>query len=212
MEINNFMIFGDSYSTFEGYIPNGYACYYYNEPQRQTDVTKAQQTWWHKLAESTNSNLVLNNSWSGSTICYTGYNNTDCSKTNSFIYRLRNLKKEGFFDNNQIDTVFVFGATNDNWCGANLGKLKFSDWEENDFYNVLPAICFFFKLLKECLPNANIVCIINTELKYELTTAFFEICEHYNAKQVLLKEIDKLNGHPTVKGMSQICEQVLENL
>ena len=212
MEINNFMIFGDSYSTFEGYIPEGYACYYYNEPQRMTDVTDVKQTWWHKLAESTKSNLVLNNSWSGSTIGYTGYNNTDCSETSSFIYRLRKLKNEGFFDKNTIDTVFVFGATNDNWCGANLGKLKFSDWEENDFYNVLPAICYFFKLLKEYLPNANIVCIINTELKYELTTAFFEICEHFGVKQVLLKDIDKFNGHPTIKGMSQICEQILEKL
>lgn len=212
MDIKNFIIFGDSYSTFEGYIPKGYASYYYNVPQKNTNVTKVEQTWWHQLAQRTNSNLILNNSWSGSTICYTGYNNIDCSKTNSFIYRLRQLKDQGFFEKNKIDTVFVFGATNDNWCGANLGELKFSDWCEKDFYFVLPALAYFFSLLKEYLPNANIVCIVNTELKDEIVAAFDEICKRYDITSVVLNDIDKSDGHPTIKGMTQICEQVLEKL
>ena len=32
--IQNVMIFGDSYSTFEGYIPEGYAFYYKNDDSR----------------------------------------------------------------------------------------------------------------------------------------------------------------------------------
>lgn len=212
MNIKNFIIFGDSYSTFEGYIPDGYATYYYDEPQKNTDVTKVEHTWWHQLATKTHSNLILNNSWSGSPICYTGYDNTDCSMTTSFIYRLRQLKTQGFFDKNTIDTVFVFGATNDNWCGANLGELKFSDWTEKDFYNVLPALCYFFNLLKEYLPNTDIVCIVNTELKDEIVNAFSQICTCHNIKNVVLKDIDKSDGHPTIKGMTQICQQILENI
>ncbi len=212
MNIKNFIIFGDSCSTFEGYIPEGYATYYYSEPQKPTDVTKVEQTWWHQIAKKTNSNLILNNSWSGSTICYTGYNNTDCSKTNSFIYRLRQLKDQDFFEKNTIDTVFVFGATNDNWCDANLGELKFSDWNENDLYNVLPALSYFFDLLKQYLPKTDIVCIVNTELKDEIVTAFGEICKRLNITNVVLKDIDKSNGHPTIKGMAQICEQVFQKL
>ena len=50
-------------------------------------------------------NLILNNSWSGSTIGYTGYNNTDCSKSSSFIYRLKQLIESDFFEENQIDEI-----------------------------------------------------------------------------------------------------------
>lgn len=212
MKIGNCLILGDSYSTFEGYIPNGYATWYYNELREGTDVNQVEQTWWKQLLIKTNANLILNNSWSGSTICYTGYGNADCSKSSSFIYRLRQLQDNGFFEENKIDTVFVFGATNDSWCGAQMGKVQFSDWEEKDLYYVLPAMTYLFKTLRDILPNANIVCIINTELKYEITTLFFEICKKYNAKQVFLKDISKKGGHPDILGMSQICDQILENI
>ena len=109
---NNTLIFGDSYSTFKGYAPEGYAIYYSENERPETDVTQVSQTWWYQVVEKADLKLVLNNSWSGSTIGYTGYNNTDCSKSSSFIYRLRQLIENDFFAKNQIDTVFVFGGTN----------------------------------------------------------------------------------------------------
>ncbi len=87
MSFNNVMILGDSYSTFKGYIPDGYAIYYSEEETDKTDVRNVTETWWHQLISETNSTLVLNNSWSGSTICYSGWHNTDSSQTHSFIYR-----------------------------------------------------------------------------------------------------------------------------
>ena len=97
MKNEKIMIFGDSYSTFEGYIPEGYAVYY-----PRADVTDVSKTWWYMLAEETASEIVLNNSWSGSTICNTGYSG-DCSKSSSFIFRLTKLIDEGFFRKNKID-------------------------------------------------------------------------------------------------------------
>ena len=94
------MIMGDSYSTYEGYIPNEYATYY-----PKLDVQSVEYTWWKKFLQETKMELLLNNSWSGSTIGYTGYNNKDCSKSSSFIYRYRQLQKVGFFENNAIDTL-----------------------------------------------------------------------------------------------------------
>ena len=35
---------------------------------------------------------------------------------------------------------------------------------------------------------------------------------HYGHTYVGLKEIDKMNGHPTTLGMAQICEQILTNI
>ena len=44
--VRNIMIFGDSYSTFAGYIPDGYAVYYSTEEREQTDVRRVEETWW----------------------------------------------------------------------------------------------------------------------------------------------------------------------
>ena len=100
----NTVIFGDSYSTFAGFIPNGYAVYYPNE--NQSNVSSVEQTWWHALSKECDLNIVLNNSWSGSTICHTGYGGGDCSASSSFIYRLSNLIKEDYFIKHNIEWLY----------------------------------------------------------------------------------------------------------
>ena len=44
-------ILGDSYSTFQGYIPESYPTYYYSAPADLTrsDVIDVKQTWWWKV-------------------------------------------------------------------------------------------------------------------------------------------------------------------
>lgn len=212
MKLNNVMIFGDSYSTYRNHIPQGYATYYADEPIKPTDVTNVENTWWHRLFSFAGANLIRNDSWSGSTICYTGYNGADCSKTSSFIYRLRTLKAEGFFADNKIDTVFVFGATNDSWCGAPQGEPKYSDWQEEDLYCSLPAIPCFLTELKATLPDADIVIVINTNLKKTIVAVFKEMCERLGLRCVELVDIDKESGHPSVLGMAQIEEQIVKTL
>ncbi|MBQ7038472.1 MAG: hypothetical protein IJN61_05140 [Clostridia bacterium] len=205
---NNTLIFGDSYSTFRGYIPNGYASWYpQNEKCGRTDVVAVTQTWWHQVIQEAGLNLVLNNSWSGSPIGYTGYNNTDCSKSSSFIYRLNQLIENGFFQKNRIDTVFVFGGTNDNWCNAPLGEPS-----GTDLYCVLPAIHHFFDLIRKTLPDAAIYCLINNHFKPEVTNALKEASDRNNITVVTFKHIDTREGHPTVKGMQDIKEGVLAAL
>lgn len=212
MKLNNVMIFGDSYSTYRYYIPEEYPTFYADEPFKPTDVNRVEQTWWHQLFTHAGAHLVQNNSWSGSTIGYTGYGGANCSGTSSFIFRLRKLKAEGFFAENRIDTVFVFGGTNDSWCGAPTGEPKYSDWEEADLFFSLPAAACFLHELKETLPNAEIVVIINTNLKQALAAVFKESCARLGLRYVELKDIDKTSGHPTVLGMSQIKEQIVETL
>ena len=207
--MNNLLIFGDSYSTFKGYIPDGYAVYYHEE-DGNTDVRNVKETWWHQVITEKNLNLVLNNSWSGSTIGYTGYGNADNSQSSSFIFRLNQLKEKGFFQENEINTVFVFGGTNDNWANAPLGELKYDNFEKQDLYSVLPAIAYFLKTLKETLPNADIYCLINTELKPEITSTLKTVSEKYNIIPVEFENINKCCGHPTIQGMKDICDGVLK--
>jgi len=104
---NNTIIFGDSYSTFKDFMPAGYAVYYSEKEYDRTGVTKVSQTWWYQVATEANLNLILNDSWSGSTICYTGYYNTDCSQSSSFIYRFNQLVEQVFLVRTKL-TLFLF--------------------------------------------------------------------------------------------------------
>jgi len=209
--MKNVLIIGDSYSTFEGYIPEGYEVFY-KKGREDNDVSRVEETWWHQVISETRSTLILNNSWSGSTIGYTGYCGSDCSGTNSFIYRLDELTADGFFEKNDIDTVFVFGGTNDDWSGAPLGAPKYDHWESEDLYFVLPAISCLLKRLRETLPHADIYCLINTELKEKITECLKSSSERYNIKAVTFDSIEKVEGHPTVKGMIDIKKQVMKEI
>ena len=211
--MKNILIFGDSYSTYEGFIPKGYSCYYSEQGRdKGPSVTKMklEETWWKQVLSLIDAKLLLNNSWSGSTISYTGRNNEDCSKTSSFIYRFRQLNKKRFFKKNTIDMVFVFGGTNDSWSQVPLGDMKLSDWEEKDLYFVLPAICHFMASLKKELPQAEIYFIINTELKIEIEECIKKAGQYYSFKTIELKNIEKEFGHPNVEGMRAICNQVFD--
>ena len=205
---NNTLIMGDSYSTFEGYIPEGYAVYYSEAGRPETDVTKVTETWWSQVVEEAGLNLVLNNSWSGSTIGYTGWEMKDNSKTSSFIYRLQKLKDEGFFEKNKVDLLFIFGGTNDSWADSPLGEQQFDDYKREDLYCVLPAIGYFLSTARKNLKDAEIVFVLNDGLKPEIGEFAKIACEKNGVTFVELENVEKENRHPTVLGMTAIKEQI----
>lgn len=208
MKLGNVLILGDSYSTFEGYIPEGCSAYYGKELHPDNGVSEVSRTWWQRLIDKTGSRLILNSSWSGTTICHTGYDKANYIDR-SFVTRLDRLIEEGFFEKNSIDTVLVFGATNDNWAGAPIGELMYTDWTVQDLYSFLPACCYLFDRLREAAPAARVISILNTELKAVVVDGMLEACEHYGVQCLRLCDIEKVGGHPTAKGMEQICEQIL---
>ena len=201
--MKNAIIFGDSYSTYAGHIPEGYPTYY-----PSADVDSVDKTWWGKLGKQADIEWIQNNSWSGSPLGFTGYNGTDCSKFGSFIARYRQLREAGFFEENKIDTVFVFGGTNDSWADAPLGEIQLSDWADDDLFRVLPAICYLTYILKNDLPEADIVLLINTGIKKEIQDCFEAAAKAFGVKFVRLHDVDKINNHPSAAGMTAICQQV----
>ena len=58
-------ILGDSYSTFKGCNPEGYAPFY---PDAHNDVKEVEQTWWSLYIQAKGYQLEKNNSWGGTTI------------------------------------------------------------------------------------------------------------------------------------------------
>jgi len=210
VNIGNVMIIGDSYSTFIGCLPEGYLHWYF-PGKDTTNVHDVAQTWWKGLLDSTQSHLVRNDSWSGTTIGNTGYDGEDVS-ARSFIGRFDRLAAEGFFRENQIDTLFIFGGTNDSWSNAPVGELQYEDWAKADLYRVLPAFCYLLNRVKDTLPDTRVICLFNTELKEEITGGFATACEHYGVEYIQLQDVSKMNGHPDLTGMTAIKEQTLTYL
>lgn len=113
LENSNISFLGDSISTF--YSPtskmnslyNGTNQYYY--PTYSSTVKSVEKTWWYKVIEETKTNLVVNDSWSG-TACYNNGNEENSAAMN--YNRIRNLQGS--------DIVVVFIGTNDNVNGVSL--------------------------------------------------------------------------------------------
>lgn len=201
---NNLFIIGDSYSTYEGYIPEGYQFYYGDDRTDMPIVKGVEKTWWKIFEKENNVNIILNDSFSGSTICNTVRENYTIGS--SFVSRIDKYITEEFFSENTINTLFIFGGTNDSWIDAPVGNHKYSGWTDDDLKYVLPAFCYLIHRAKEVVEN--VVVIINSELKKDIENGFVEACEKNNLKYLCLKNIDKENGHPTEYGMKQISEQV----
>lgn len=194
-----FGILGDSYSTFEGHIPEGNACYYPN-PNKVDDVLRVEDTWWHQLMERNSLRLLVNNSYSGATVCT--HTRDGQPPESSFTVRVKNVTAKS------PNYIILFGCTNDSWLNRQRGQVQFDNWTETDLTMTLPAYCYVLDVIgKEC-PQAVAVCVINTQLHPEIAEGMRQAGEHYGAAVVELSEIDKQNGHPSALGMQQIAKQI----
>lgn len=198
-----FSVLGDSYSTFEGLIsPSSNACWYFNgrTAGRSNDVKSSEQTWWKIFESQSGYALDVNNSYSGATICCTGYRKEDYSDR-SFISRMFNLGKP--------ELILVFGGTNDSWSKAPIGEYMYDGWTKSDLYSYRPALSYMLSQMKVLYPQSRIVFILNSELSDAIDASTNEICAHYGIEVLELHDIDKIDGHPSVAGMKQIAEQIL---
>ena len=59
MSFGNVLIFGDSYSTFKGWIPEGNASYYPPTTESRPMIDDVKDTWWHSLMTETKSYPLL---------------------------------------------------------------------------------------------------------------------------------------------------------
>lgn len=193
-------VLGDSYSTYENFLPEGNRVWYH-EPclLEKTDVTDVTQTWWHLLCQKRGFKLDTNNSYSGATICNTGYDAKDYTDR-SFITRANNLGCP--------DIILVFGGTNDSWANSPLGEMKHEGYTKQDLFSFRPAVSYLARYLVKRYPNTDVYFILNTDLKPEIGQATQEACERWGAKMITLQSISKKSGHPDAAGMREIARQV----
>ena len=193
-------ILGDSYSTFKGSNPEGQAPFY---PDAHNDVTDVSQTWWSLYNEAMGYTLEVNDSWGGTTVCNIGYGhwNVANSSFNSRLWKLGNP-----------DIIFVFGGTNDAWADSPIGNYKYSKITKEDCNALRPAIAYMLDGLARIYPEATVYVILNSELKEDVNESFRKVCKHFRVQLIELHDIEKQNGHPSIKGMKAICDQLVESI
>lgn len=194
-------VLGDSYSTYENFVtPSTNELWYYaKNGEGKTDVHNVRQTWWHQVICENGWRLCVNNSYSGATISYSGYDGNDYS-ARSFNTRMDNI--------GQPDIIFVFGATNDSWAGSPIGEYKYEGITLADLYDFRPALARMLQWMTDRYINTEIYFILNDDLREEIDESVKTICAHYHVPVIELQSIDKISGHPSVKGMRQIADQV----
>lgn len=196
-------ILGDSYSTFERHVqPDTNYVWYFdgeNKPER-TDVNALGDTWWSQFIHDTGFELVKNNSFSGSTICHTGYNGEDYSGR-SFITRMHYLGNP--------DIILVFGATNDLWANV---PLEADSTLTDPLYAFRPAMKELVTGLPALYPGAKIYFMLNDEIGGDVRDIIIEECDRQRIPVLRLESIDKRMGHPSKAGMAEINRQLKEFL
>ena len=209
-----FSIISDSYSSFADYMADSKAATWYPASAHgmgdTNDVENVEQTWWYKFANSYGCRLIENDSWSGSTIAYDGYNEgLDDGKDTSFIQRI------GLITTPQL--ILVYGGTNDSWVAGDtkrddfLGEYKYSNFSESDFIYFRPALAYLLDTLKHKHIGAKIVFMLNASLR-NIKESVHEICTHYEIGVCEITDIALAHSHPTDEGMTSIAEQLISFL
>lgn len=204
----SFSILGDSYSTYKGWIPEGYATWY---GDGDTNIDGVEETWWHLLMSECDLSLLGNYSYSGGTVCTTGYPEiTDALQ--AFIVRMKEHLGEKNISDPKPDILFVEGGINDTFASP-AGTLQYEGWTEEDLKNSLPAYCYMLDYLKRHNPDTRIICMISYIVSPELREGYTEACRHYQVEYLYFPPKDSdtelLNdGHPTTQGHRAIYETV----
>lgn len=200
MNGSSFGILGDSYSTFQGHIPEGNVCYY---PRADVDdVLRVEDTWWHILMQRNGMRLLVNDSYSGATVC------TTVRDGQPFSSAFTERAKRSFSGDAAMDYIIVFGTTNDSWLKRPIGQVKFEGRTEEDVKQVLPAYCEVLEYILQHNPHSQVLAVINTDLDPQIHNGILRAASHYGVTAVVLEGISKQHGHPSALGMRQIADQI----
>lgn len=148
-------ILGDSISTYDGFIPEGYAAYY-----PRGDVDDVSKTWWKKLISLSGLSLLKNASWSGSKV--SGDTTIQTGATGCSEARINALK-----DGNVLpDIILCYISTNDWASDVSIGTYESTedvDLASDVISNIADAYALMLYRLRNAYPNAVVYCITSLE-------------------------------------------------
>ncbi len=104
-----FSVLGDSISTFEGLIPEGWRLYYDKHFREDTGVIEPSDTWWGHVIDHFGGKLLVDGAFSGSLVEGAGFPAGDSDE------RVAALAKDGV----SPDVILIYIGINDyGWGGA----------------------------------------------------------------------------------------------
>lgn len=144
-------ILGDSISTFQSWIPEGYNCFYPENGELQS----VDQTWWKMVLDDMEMELCANASSSGST-CIGNSLGTDDPQHGCSDFRMADLMgKSGEYP----DVIIVYMGTNDFLRSVPLGENDGTQYvEEGEIENFSDAYSLMLDKLAANYPMADIFC------------------------------------------------------
>ena len=150
-------ILGDSISTYAGYIPEGYACFY---PDANNDVTDVTQTWWMQVLYNTGMRLLVNGSYSASAVC--GDSRAENSSAGCSNRRVTDLMGA---DGSGPDGILVYMGANDFFHSIELGTYSGVATHRTDHFvwNFTEGYELMLQKLQAVYPTSRIYCMTLVE-------------------------------------------------
>lgn len=146
-------ILGDSISTYKGYIPADYACFY---PDAENDVKDVSQTWWMQVINYTGMRLNVNGSYSASAVC--GDSRGEDSSAGCSTRRIVELIAP---DGTVPDVILVYMGANDFFHSIEIGDYPGSAVHRSDHYiwNFTEGYELMLQKLQAVYPASRIYCM-----------------------------------------------------
>lgn len=195
-----FSIIGDSISTYQDFVPKGYATFY---PYPTADVNDVNQTWWMQAINKVGGSLLVNNSYSGSCVATSG------SSSSSHPVRLQEL----IVSNQHADVIVIFMGSNDANDRSGINAKTF-DEKYRSMIDQISELCNDVEIVLCTLPKSN---LYPTSRQTEFNEIINTIAADYNLKIINLDKVDLVphlidSAHPGTSGMTAIANQVVKDL
>lgn len=137
----SYSILGNSISTFQDYIPNGFKTFYPKPWFRDVH-----ETWWMRIGELLDLKYLANASWSGSTVAGAA---ESCFTSDT---RIKHLSSKGI-----PDYIFIAGGTNDFGNNKKLGDI--SDEESFNKSTFAGGYSLLLYKIKSMYPTSMVICL-----------------------------------------------------
>jgi len=197
-------ILGDSISTYKGYVPDGYKCFY---PYPTADLGDVNQTWWMQTINKLGMSLLKNNSYSGTCVS---------SGTGNYSTVQDERLKELLFGTEKPDVIIIFMGSND--AGSAYVSLSTFDSSYKVMLDKIIALCPESEIFIMTLPpsklytEADRVAYNEVIMKYatQYSLPIVDMNNAYNGKDVSNYLVD--SAHQNLAGMTAVAEAVVKGM
>jgi lysophospholipase L1-like esterase len=197
-------ILGDSISTYKGYVPEGYSCFY---PYPTADLGDVNQTWWMQVINKLGMKLLKNNSYSGTCV-------SEGTGNNSTVQDSR--LKELLFGTEAPDIIIIFMGSND--CGSQYVKYDTFKNSYKVMLDKIKVLCPNSEIYIMTLPPSK---LYNENDRVEYNEVIRQYAKDYNLPLVEMN--NTYNGddcskylvdsaHQNLAGMTKLANAVIQGM